>query len=904
MTGRKRRKTRSTPVNLPDRRQRPQWLQWTPANPALRVAAFAAWAAVLTAVVIPIHLPVDLPMAGQIARHDYKAVREFSVEFDNPHYEQEQSARVRAVLPVYAYRPDLGEQKARKIEELFEKGRKLLDELDGQRRAVEEEYDEKLRDLDARIETLTEIYRTALTQLEGPEDAERVRKLENELAKLRLRRERVATQRQRALERLPAQRQRALADFEATFREELGLGDAFDHEAFEVLVQARFARRVAALAAQAVREALRERRVVRDLASEESRMQDGYVERTGAEQKRCGLEAVGRLESLDDVRRDVARAVAKVAAAATPPLDPKLVDAVVRLARLSVEPTLVYDRRATLRARERALRGVHKTITHEFKPGETIVRAGERVTPRDVAILRAMHDQGAPGYFGLRAVATFLLVVAGSLALLGFARLWPGEVIHRRRDYVLIALTVLFEALVLRGGVALGTTLAASHTGVPLHALLYGLPVAMGSMLLRVFLRSEAAVVVAVLDAVLAGVILWFQGGVVGQLRAEIVVYALLSGLAGVFAMREIRQRTNLVRAGVVVGLFNILVACALDLGRPDFEWGDLGFVAGSALTGGLLDYLLIMAIAPMLEWILGYASDIKLLELANLNSPLLRKLAMETPGTYHHSMMVGNLAEQAAAAIGAHALLARVGAYYHDIGKTHSPLYFAENQRGSNPHDRLQPRVSAMIIRDHVTYGIELAHRHKLPSEIIAFIPEHHGTSLIAYFYARACEHEGKARCAVNEADFRYPGPKPQSKETAIVMLADSVEATVRSMGAPNPARIGAIVEDLVRKRIADGQLDESNLTFRDVDIIIRTFTRVLASMYHARPEYPPLPPGVAQPDRPDARRATQPVMRATGGSATSSVEADEDDTPTRPDLPAHRVGQRQAAPKKRGGR
>jgi len=243
--------------------------------------------------------------------------------------------------------------------------------------------------------------------------------------------------------------------------------------------------------------------------------------------------------------------------------------------------------------------------------------------------------------------------------------------------------------------------------------------------------------------------------------------------------------------------------------------------------------------VLPYLEHLFGLVTPIKLLELSSPSHPLLRRLQIEAPGTYHHSIVVANLAEAAAESIGADSLLVRVGAYYHDIGKVRRPVFFVENQIGvENPHEKMAPSLSALTVLAHVRDGIEYAREQRLPEAVIRFIPEHHGTSLITYFYHQAMERGD----VVDEEGFRYEGPKPQSRESAILMIADAVEGAVRSMPRPTPDRIEQVVRRIIRERLEDGQLDECDLTFRDLDVIAQTFTRLLAGMFHPRVEYPDL--------------------------------------------------------------
>jgi hypothetical protein len=258
-------------------------------------------------------------------------------------------------------------------------------------------------------------------------------------------------------------------------------------------------------------------------------------------------------------------------------------------------------------------------------------------------------------------------------------------------------------------------------------------------------------------------------------------------------------------------------------------------------LLGGLLAAVVVSAVLPLLESIFKFTTDIKLLELASLNHPLLRQLVVHAPGTYHHSMLVGTLAETGAEAIAANALLARVASYYHDIGKMLTPEYFVENQMGrENKHDRLSPSMSALIITAHVKDGIKLAKEYKLPQRIIDIIPQHHGTNLITYFYNKAKELEDPTVQQVQEADYRYPGPKPQTREAAIVMLADKVEASSRVLSEPTPQRIKSLVQRVVNSVFMDGQLDECDLTLRDLQKINDAFVRTLIAIYHHRIEYP----------------------------------------------------------------
>jgi hypothetical protein len=292
---------------------------------------------------------------------------------------------------------------------------------------------------------------------------------------------------------------------------------------------------------------------------------------------------------------------------------------------------------------------------------------------------------------------------------------------------------------------------------------------------------------------------------------------------------------------GFFIGLVSVAVLIPLRLIEGDLTIPRGLFDLLMGIAGGGVVAILVSAFLPFLESLFKVTSDIKLLELADLNHPILRQLVVQAPGTYHHSVIVGNLAEEAADRIGANSLLARVSAYYHDIGKIRKPEYFIENQSGpENKHDRLAPRMSSLILISHVKDGIELARKYHLPEKIIDFIPQHHGTSLIPYFHNKAKEREVPGHETVEEEDFRYPGPKPQIRETAIVLLADMVEAASRTLTDPHPSRIRSMVKGTINRVFAEGQLEECDLTLRDLNLIAEAFVRILTGIFHHRVEYP----------------------------------------------------------------
>ncbi|MCB1215701.1 MAG: HDIG domain-containing protein, partial [Deltaproteobacteria bacterium] len=374
--------------------------------------------------------------------------------------------------------------------------------------------------------------------------------------------------------------------------------------------------------------------------------------------------------------------------------------------------------------------------------------------------------------------------------------------------------------------------------GMPLTAFYYAIPVAAGAMLTRYILNSETALILSIVASALSGFFL--QGDL------DLSIYYLFSSIVAAASIAHVDRRSSILRAGLVLGLFNAVMVLAIklvsvfsvseSLSIQEISWHCLfGF------AGGLLVATTVLVLSPLIEMIFDYVTDIKLLELGNLNHPLLQEMIVKAPGTYHHSQLVAVLSEAAAAAIGANPLLARVGSYFHDVGKMRKPDYFIENQQsGYNRHDDLSPSMSALIIASHVKDGLEMAKEYKLPQRITDFIPQHQGTKVIGFFYNKAKKIAEEKGEKVDEKHYRYPGPRPQTREAGIILLADGVEAAVRSLKEKKPHSIRAKVQQIINSNFIEEQLDECDLSLRDLHEISETFTRVLVGIYHQRIEYP----------------------------------------------------------------
>ncbi|MEQ6355874.1 HD family phosphohydrolase [Lysinibacillus sp. M3] len=361
-------------------------------------------------------------------------------------------------------------------------------------------------------------------------------------------------------------------------------------------------------------------------------------------------------------------------------------------------------------------------------------------------------------------------------------------------------------------------------------------PTALATMLVRLLADDRAAVLITVMTAASAGVI--FQEGYSSVMQMEITLYIIFGGFASLFFLQSMEKRSHILHTVGIIGLVNMLfIAFYLLMTQSSYGLSELVFYFIAAMISALLSGALTMGLLPFFESAFSLLSSLRLIELSNPNHPLLKKLLMEAPGTYHHSVMVANLAEAACEEIGADGLLARVGCYYHDIGKTKRPAFFIENQMsGINPHDSLSPEKSAEIIIAHTTDGAEMLKRYKMPQEIIDIALQHHGSSLLKYFYFKAKE-EGKC---LDDTTYRYPGPKPQTKEAAVISVADSVEAAVRSMKEPNAEKIQKLVRAIIDDRVQDSQFDECDISIKELKCIERVLCETLNGIFHSRIEYP----------------------------------------------------------------
>lgn len=490
-------------------------------------------------------------------------------------------------------------------------------------------------------------------------------------------------------------------------------------------------------------------------------------------------------------------------------------DVVAALVANFIAPNLLFDKEATQQARQAARDAVQPVLVAVAK-GETILRDGEIVTQLHLEKLEAAGLL-TPKIKTESIAALSLLCVLVSLLLAIYILIFQPTLLLNHRRLALVGVVMLVGVL------------AAKLTVPDRELYAYLFPAAAAPMLIATLLDAQLAIIVAV---TLAPLLSYIAGG-----SLELLMLYLLGGVAGILGVWKAPRLDRFFVAGAAVVAVNVAVILAFWWLSPERELARLGTLGLVAIINGALAAALTVGTFTALGYLFGITTIVHLMELARPTHPLLRRLLMEAPGTYNHSILVGNLAERAAETIGADSLLVRVGSYYHDIGKLLRPGYFTENQiENSNPHDALEPEASARIVVSHVTDGLRLAEEHRLPNKIRDFIGEHHGDRFASFFYQQATE-KGKTP---DPADFRYPGPRPQSKETAIVMLADAAEAVARASPDHSPEEIDRLVEKVVADRMAEGMLAQCDLTLRDIEGIKEAFKGILKGLYHPRLEYP----------------------------------------------------------------
>ncbi|MBW2638162.1 MAG: HDIG domain-containing protein, partial [Deltaproteobacteria bacterium] len=470
----------------------------------------------------------------------------------------------------------------------------------------------------------------------------------------------------------------------------------------------------------------------------------------------------------------------------------------------------------------------------EVQKNEMIVREGQKVTPSDLDKLGVLFmDQEGKGFlYGSRLIGMVLIVLFLFIILYYVVKSWLRSVKDINIDLFFLGTTAILQILLVKASIFICEAVSIALPSIPTFISFYAISFTAGTMLVTVLINRDAGLIFSV-----------FLSLLITFLVDEKIPFFLFSFIGSIFAAYNIancRQRSAFYKTGLLIGGVNMVLVICLSLLAGTLVSMDTLFKLAMGFLGGIFAGVIVSGVVPLFESIFRYTTDIKLLELANLNQPVFQRMIMVAPGTYHHSIVVASMVEAAAEVIGASSLLAKVSAYYHDMGKMRKPQYYIENQRKwENRHDKLTPKMSSLVIISHVKDGWELAKEYKLGRALTDIIKQHHGTRLAVYFYEKAKKAKNPSCNQVLESDYRYPGPKPQTKEAGLVLLGDVIEASSRTLKDPTPSRIKTLVEKRIREVIDDGQLDESELTFSDLNKIAESFIMILNGIFHHRIEY-----------------------------------------------------------------
>ncbi len=786
--------------------------------------------------------------AGDVAETDVKASRDFLVE----NSEATEAARRKAadaILTVYDHDDRLADRTKKRLRDAFAGAAKVMDDWEKQREAREKAE----RAAEAAAAASAAAAAAGSDAASAPEETA------------------AAPEGPLASQVKPVSLSEAVRAFKKRFEELLDL--EVSEGAYKILEKERFAPAIAESIGHVVSEILENGVVAnKELLLEE--MDRGILLR--------GIDSRSE-HYVTNLRHyygpDQAKAMVRIIS------DPLLVNSnyntvnlIVDFGQRLVRPNITPNRLETANRRKSATEAV-KPVYYKVKAGEMVIREGERITDLHLAKLSAMHRNASPEEALFRGLGTGLLVLFFLFTWhFVYFRQRRGASAFRLKDMGLLCLTLVAFLGLAKISVSLSQSMADGGGAISAapSAVFYGTPLAAGAMTLCLFLGLESALAFSV--------VLTFAVTLLFENSFHAFSYFLVGNVVGAFWVRDCPERNVMIKAGFKVGLVNVGMLTAIFLQKGSAFSNSFFWDAAAAFLGaGVLSGVLTTGLVPLVEAALSYTTDIKLLELANLDRPVLRRLMIEAPGTYHHCVVVGSMVEAAAAEINANPLLAKVCGYYHDIGKLQKPLYFIENQMGGkNRHDKLAPSMSALILVAHVREGCDMARKYHLGRAIADAILQHHGTSLIKPFYEKARQLRGDEN--VKEDDFRYPGPRPQTKEAGLVMLADVVEAASRVLENPTPARIQGNVQRLIRNIFADGQLDECELTLKDLHEIAKSFNKILAGIHHHRVEYPD-----REPVKTNGKKAT---LVGVDQQPPEPVPDTEKEPPEDGDKPLRRLG------------
>ncbi len=792
------------------RRKKSHYTSWSIENPVL-IICFVILMAVGLVVWMGSHLGMESSIIqksaiGSIALHDYKAPRDFVDErIDTKTTESIRAQRVAEVLPIYSWNNIFYEQETAKLNAAFDSIRENFVKY------RDNEVQKRIPKTTADGETIAENNQIALLDaMFGPFEGEAV--FDEFLSTRPLNGSELAAS-------LTAWSTENRSSFETK------LGVTLDDDAYTWLVSKSFSRELQDEIIRAINTVLTQKIVnSRSVLENTDNITVQWIE-SGHTRTTIYTESDKTLIAELSDSKALMRSLIKE----------RFADAPLSFTTFMlsyVKENFAYNESATEHERENVRdKTIAVSYKEEYKKGQTIISSGNQITEEHYLLFQKMMS-GLKEYdnrFSHWAGIAIIIALMGVLVCIPIMR--TGAISRRKknRDLIFLFTCIGIYAIGIKSASIVFNTLDSVYH-FP-YSLFLVFPFAGGGMLVRIVITKQYAFYYAVMTAILTSLLT--------EDLNIVLPYAIVSALASSLLIERPKRSSAILRAGIWLGILAAATGEALYLLRGGtLLTANYITIALLGLSSGLLSCGVVMIGLPLAESLFGYATSNKLLELSNLEHPALKTLFMEAPGTYQHSIMVGTLNEAAADAIGANAILARVGGYYHDIGKTKNAQYFAENQHGDNPHNRLKPNMSALILKAHERDGLEIASKYHLPKDILDFIISHHGTGKMGFFYDRAI----KMQADVREEDYRYPGPKPQTRETGICMVSDMVEAAVRSMKPEQrtPDGIKVLVRKLINAKFADGQFDECDLTLRDLNDIAGAVCGIMNAFYHHRPEYP----------------------------------------------------------------
>ena len=757
---------------------------------------------------------VQIPPVGEQSRREVRAWRSLRIP-DRVETERRREAAQRKVEAVYDYEPDLVARQTRLIREAYSVLAIEMTSIDQSRQDLQKKLDQGADP-------------SALDELDT-----------------------INTRRKRA--QLTAMRGLGIADVRIDF-------DGLDPLGYN---------RPVADALSEMLHAVYRRPVVTERKLVSQRAPNGIVLRSSGDvdDKRLSVEALDDLRALRlQVAEVVGARLERLAnRAKIERVSSRSRAAVVGLLGRMVVPTASFNAAATRQERESAAQRIPLVVVPVSR-GEVLLREGDTITEAHVALLQALNESSAVSAW-LTAFGAGLLIMLLVVCVHWFVRRHITRYKPDARDLAFMVLTLVGMMVLCSVGSSIVESVAAQYPSLSLSVLRPLVPVSAGALVIGFVLSGASTLVFVVVSSPLLAYTLH------GEVGASIPI--AIAGFVGSSLIMGAHRRAEFLRAGIAAGLAGWLCTLGYSLLVSGAVSQEMGYEGLTAIFGGLITAMVIPAGTPVIEWALKYMTNLRMAELATMEHPVLRELAMKAPGSHHHSMMVAALSEAGAKATGRNAPLVKVMAYYHDIGKMNYPEYFAENQGKENPHDKVKPSISALIIRKHVTEGLEMARKHGFEEEILDGIATHHGTRVITYFYKKAQEQAAEGE-RVEEADYRYPGPKPQDAECAILMIADSVEAAARSLPDPNPDRLRGLVQKITNKIFSEGQLDECDLTLRDLHNLAQAFHKTLCGIYHHRPQYQE---SAAKERRENSTSSTQ-HQREPQNTPKPSISVDDPET------------------------